>query len=62
MWYSNLIEAMNIFNKYNRQGVLKAEHGIIYTHILTSEVDPEDKKKLIDLGWHEDHGYFACFV
>ena len=62
MWYSNIIEAMHIFDKYNRQGSLKAEHGIIYTHILTSEVDPEDKKKLIDLGWHEESGYFACFV
>jgi len=62
MWYSSIIEAMSIFEKYNRQGTLKAEHGIIYTRILTTEVDSKDKEKLFKLGWHEDHGFFAYFA
>ena len=62
MWYSNLIESMNIFQKYNQQGVLKAEHGIILTHVLTTEISEQDRDRLIELGWHTDHGYFALFV
>lgn len=64
--YSELIEALTIFDKYYQEGsygFLHAEHDEIWAGPDPSIVSDEDKEHLKELGWNNyDDGSFHKFT
>ncbi len=59
--HDEVIEGLQILKKYvkkERDVGLSAEHDVIYAGPMLDELEgkltPEDKKRLEELGWHED--------
>lgn len=51
--FESILEGMKIFQKYGECSVA-AEHDVFYCGPTDKPVDnPEDLKRLDDLGWHE---------
>ena len=62
MRYSLLDKALEIFKKYNPDGLIHAEHEYIYTYLSVKSVSQEDRDSLKELGWHENGNLFCIFT
>lgn len=60
--YTAWAEAFTIFAKYEPDvfGQVSASHDIIYAGPKPYDISAEDKKRLEELGWHEDYTH-ECF-
>ncbi len=60
-----LAEAFTIMAKYSDEPfVTCAEHDIIYAHAPSKDLSSDDRKRLEELGWHEEeeHNCMATFT
>ena len=62
MNYADLNKALKIFNKYNPDGLIHAEHEYLYTYLSVKSVSQEDRAVLKALGWHENIDFFSIFT
>lgn len=63
MQYDNMIEVFNIFNKYDNNGMLHAEHDTLYAGPDPEIVSAKDTARLAELGWNADgDGSFMLFT
>lgn len=63
MTYSNYIKAFEIFDKYENNGELHAEHDEIYGGPSPALVSTEDLSELDALGWSDSgEGSFMRFT
>jgi hypothetical protein len=53
----NIIKGLEIFEKYDLNGYVCAEHDVICGISLDTEISEEDRKVLEELGWSENKEY-----
>ena len=60
--WAGLAEAFQIFSKYGKgEYRTQAEHDVIYAGPSPNDVSSEDRKRLKEIGWHEDEEGPGCF-
>jgi hypothetical protein len=61
---TQLIEALQIAEKYDADGWTESDHDVIFLMPLGTNVSEEDVKRLEDLGCHvsEEYDCWAMFV
>lgn len=63
-FYQKMARAFDIFNSYEGDQYLSAEHDIIYSGPSPAVVTAEHCDELYELGWYKSEEYdsFYCFV
>lgn len=64
MTRDNIIKGLQIFEKYDTDGCVCAEHDVICGIALDTEISEEDRKIFDELGWFESEEYdsWAAFT
>lgn len=63
MSYQDFREVLEIFDKYENNGLIQPGHDVLYAGPDPDIVDPEDMERLEELGWYEhEEGCFMKFA